>query len=137
MKTLVPDELIELLPASEETVNEALKRFEFAAPVLCREAGYCKELVSEGWTTPAQINFRGAPAYLVTWHVTSDRGFWLDIAQTLNARVPVNVLFAGVELIARRQNARYIRYQTMRRGLVKLGKERGYKPEAVLMVKPL
>ena len=137
MKTLVPDELIELLPASDDLVNEALKRFEFAAPVLCREPGYCKQLVSEGWTQPVQINFRGKPAFVVSWHVTSDRGFWLDIAQTLNAGAPVNVLFAGVELIARRQNARYIRFQTMRRGLVKLSKDRGYKPEAVLMVKPL
>ncbi len=137
MKTLNADQLVELLWPDTATLNKALEQFDIASPALCREPGYCRELVAEGWTEPAQINWHGKPAFLITWRVTSDRGFWIDIAQTLNAAAPFSVLVQAGERLAALKQARYIRFLTMRRGLVKLAREFGYQPEAVLMVKPL
>lgn len=134
MKT---EELIELLPPNDSLLNSAMRKFEVAAPVLCRDAGYCKQLLDEGWMQPLQINWRGIPAYLITWHITSDRGFWLDIAQTLNAGAPFEVLVGTVENLAREKGCRYVRYLTVRRGLVWLGQQLGYTPEAALLTKVL
>ena len=137
MKTLSAEHLIELLPPNDAVLDQALRRFDLTAPALCREPGYCKQLVAEGWTNPSQINWKGRPAFVVTWHVTSDRGFWLDIAQSLYTGAPTEALFNAVETLARQQNARYIRWLTLRRGLVKLGQRHGYQPEAAVLVKPL
>jgi hypothetical protein len=140
VKTLTPTELIELLPPNAAMVDAAMRQFELAAPVLCREPGYCRELISEGWTIPQQVNFRGRPAFLFTWHVTSDSGFWLDIVQTLRngaPGAPFEVLVWAVEQFARAKGSRYIRFLTLRRGLVQLAQQQGYNPEAVLMTKLL
>jgi hypothetical protein len=137
MNTLSTEQLIELLPPDDAVLDRALQRFELTAPVLCREPGYCRQLIAEGWTNPSQINWRGRPAFVITWHVTSDRGLWLDIAQSLYAGAPTEALVNAVETLARQQKARYIRWLTLRRGLVRIGQRNGYRPEAVLLVKPL
>jgi hypothetical protein len=137
MKTLSPDELVELLPADERTLNAALRRFESAAPVLCREPGFCKQLVAEGWMEASQIAWQGIPAFVVAWRVTLDKGFWVEIAQTLGIAAPFDVLSDTLEQLAREKGCRYIRFVTMRRGLVRLAQQRGYTPEAVLLTKLL
>ena len=118
-------------------VDAAMRQFEVAAPVLCREPGYCRELITEGWMIPTQINWNGRPAFVFTWHVTSDNGFWLDVVQTLGLGAPFDVLVHAVEQFAREKRCRYIRFLTLRRGLVRLAQERGYTPEAVLLTKLL
>ena len=137
MKPLSPDELIELVTPDAAMLDAALRRFDTAAPVLCREPGYCKQLVDEGWLQSTQINWQGRPVFVIAWHVTPDGGFWLDIAQTLGAGAPFDVLVRAVEGFARQQHCRYIRFLTMRRGLVHLAQQRGYSPEAVLLTKLL
>jgi len=137
VKPLNPEQLVELVAPDDAVLNSALRKFEVAAPVLCREPGYCAELVSEGWMEPAQINWNGAPAFVITWHVTTDNGFWLDIAQSLGAGAPFDVLVHAVEQFARSKRCRYIRFLTLRRGLVPLAHQHGYKPEAVLLTKTL
>ena len=112
-----------------------MRRFEITAPALCRKPGYCRELVDEGFLEPLQINWLGAPAYFLGWRMTTDRGLWIDIAQTLIASAPADVLWNGVAMLAERERAAYIRFLTMRPGLVKLAQRHGYQPEAVLMVK--
>jgi len=136
VKTLSPGELIELIVPDQAMVDAALRRFDATAPALCREPGYCRQLVAEGFLEAAVIHWQGEPAFFLCWRMTSDRGLWIDIAQTLSAGAPTDVLFDGVALLADREHARYIRFLTMRRGLVKLAQQRGYQPEAVLLVQP-
>lgn len=137
MKPIAPDELVELLSPEDAMVDVALRQFEFTAPVLFREPGCCRQLIAEGWTTASQINWQGRPAFVVTWHVTPDGGFWLDIAQTLGTRAPFAVLVAAMEQFAREKVCRYIRFLTLRRGLVTLAQQHGYAAEAVLLSKLL
>ena len=137
MKALTKTELIELCPPDGATLAGALSRFETAAPVLCREHGYCRELIAEGWSKPVQINCAGRPVFLICYRQTFDGGFWVDIAQTLNGGAPTAVMFETVEKLARQSGARYMRFATMRRGLVKLACQFGFEPEAVLCVKQL
>ena len=137
MKPLTADELVELLPPDEATLDAALRRFDVASPGFCREPGYCKQLIDEGWMTPAQINWNGKPAFIITWHLAPDGGFWLDLAQTLDSGAPFDVLTDSIERIAREKRCRYIRFLTLRRGLVRLTQQRGYRPETVMFTKLL
>jgi hypothetical protein len=137
MKPLSKHQLIELLPADESTLDAALRRFETAAPVLCREPGYCKQLVAEGWMEASQINWKGTPAFIIAWRVTPDGGFWLELAQALGVGAPFDILVAAIEQLASEKHARYFRFLTMRRGLVRLAQQRGCTPEAVLLTKVL
>jgi hypothetical protein len=137
MKPLSTEELVELLPADGATLNSALRRFEVAAPVLCREPGFCKQLVDEGWMEASKIIWRDKPAFLIAWRVTPDSGFWVELAQSLGASAPFDVLTDAVEQLARVKGCRYIRFLTMRRGLLRLAQQRGYTPEAVLLAKRL
>ena len=116
-------------------VDAALRKFEFTAPALCREPGYCRELITEGFMEPAQINWRNEPAFFFGWRLTTDRGLWLDVAQTLSGGAPIEVLVHGVLTLADQKGARYIRFLTMRRGLVKVAQQHGFRAEAVVMVK--
>ena len=135
MKPLTPKDLIELIPPEPATVDAALRKFEFTAPALCREPGYCRELFDEGFITPAQINWGDSPAFFLGWRLTTDRGLWVDVAQTLSGGAPIEVLVNGVFAIADQKGARYVRFLTMRRGLVKVAQQHGFRAEAVLMVK--
>jgi len=137
VKTLSPDQLIELIAPEPALVDDAMRRFDITAPALCREPGYCRELIEEGWITPLQINWRDAPAFVVGWRMTTDRGLWIEVAQTLAAGAPTEALIDGVYLLSQREGARYIRFLTARRGLVKLGQQHGYHAEAIMLVKSL
>jgi hypothetical protein len=137
VRTLSSQELIELLPAEAGLVDVALRRFEFMAPALCREAGHCRHLIDEGFIEPAAIRWRDRNAFFFGWRMTTDRGLWIDLAQTLNAGASTDVLVAGVSLLAQREQARYIRFLTARPGLVRIAEREGYRAEAVVMVKPL
>jgi hypothetical protein len=137
MKPMTTDQLVQLLPPDEATVDAALRRFEVAAPVLCREPGHCRHLVDEGWMASSQINWNDKPAFLIAWRVTDDGGFWLELAQTLGSGAPFDVLTETVERLAREKRCRYIRFLTLRRGLVHLAQSRGCRPEAVLLTKIL
>ncbi len=137
MKTLSPDALVELLPPTPQQLEDGLARFELSAPILCREPGYLKTLIAEGWMETATVNVGGRPAFLIAWHVTPDQGFWFDAVITLGAEVPYTVCVDAVERLARDKRCRYIRWVTLRRGIVKWAKEQGYAPEAVILTKKL
>lgn len=136
MKLLTPTALVSLLPAGDELVNGALERFELLAPMLFREPGFCRTAVAEGWTTPQVVCVRGEPAYFITYHSAPDGGLWIDIAQRLDAGADIFALEAGINQLARRERARYIRMTTARRGLAEIcQRSGGYQVEAVLMCK--
>jgi hypothetical protein len=137
VKTLTVHDLIELLPPEPAMVDAAMRRFDSMAPALCREAGYCRELMTEGFITPLQIKFRGQPAYIIGWRMTTDRGLWIEVAQTLSAGAPTEVLIEAVSMLADRERPRYVRFLTARRGLARLGTTHGYRAEAVLLTKTL
>jgi len=118
-------------------LDAAMRSFDTAAPVLCREPGYCRELMAEGWISPIKVEWNDSPAYILGFRMTNDRGLWIEIAQTLNGGAPMEVLVKGVSLLADRQRARYVRFLTMRRGLVSIAQQHGYHAEAVLLTKPL
>jgi len=137
VRTISPAELIELLPPDPGLVEAAMRRFDTTAPVLCREPGYCRELMAEGWIAPIKVEWNHEPAYILGFRMTTDRGLWIEIAQTLNGGAPMEVLVKGVSLLAGRERARYVRFLTMRRGLVRIAQQDGYHAEAVLLTKPL
>ena len=141
MKTLSTKQLIELLPAQTRHLD-TLDEFEALAPVLCRDRGYCRQLVDAGDTRPEVVLVDGREAALVTWHLSSDRGLWIDIAQTLRRpgealRSETVVLFEAADVIRRREKAAYTRFLTKRRGLAHLAGRHGFTPEAVLLTKPV
>ncbi len=137
MKTLTPDELIELLPPTPQQLENGLAAFELSAPILCREPGYLKQLIAEGWIETAVVNVAGRPAFLIGWHLTPDQGFWFDLVVTLGAQAPYTACVAAIERLAREKRCRYIRWVTLRRGIVKWATEQGYTAEAVILTKKL
>lgn len=138
MKTLNPTELVELLPPTPQQLEYGLAAFELTAPILCREPGYLKTLAAEGWLKTSIVRVNGVPGWLIGWHMTPDRGFWFDVVITLGeSQAPYSTCVAAVERLAREQKARYIRWVTLRRGIVKWAQEQGYTPEAVILTKML
>lgn len=137
MRTLTENEVIKVLPVEDELLGDALVQFECSAPVLCRKPGYIKTLIAEGWMKTAQINFNNRPVYVIGWHLTTDGGLWVDIVQSLCSGISMEILYSGIEHLARAQNAVYVRWITMRKGLVRFVRSKGYVAEAVLLTKIL
>lgn len=75
------------------------------------------------------------PAFLFSYHVTTDGGLWVDLAHTIKPGVSPGHLFAGVEEQAAILGAPYISFSTQRRGMVRLASQYGYAPESVSMTK--
>jgi len=135
VKPLTPKQLIELLPAGTLDLRPALKAFDDFAPLEFRSPGFLREAISEGWTTPQLVNVSGVPAYLLTYHLSTDGGLWIDVAQTLDADAPYAALIAGVDLLAQKHRAKYTRFLTKRRGIATVMQEHGFFPESVMMTK--
>jgi hypothetical protein len=137
VKTLKPDELIELLPATPQQLTDLLAKFELAAPILCREPGYVKHLAAEGWIENSIVAIGGRQAFLIGWHITPDQGFWFDVVITLHTGAPYTACVEAVEQLARQRRCKYIRWVTLRRGIVKWAQDLGYTAEAVILTKKL
>lgn len=137
MKKLTTDELVALLPPTPQQLEDGLARFELSAPICCREPGYIKQLIAEGWMEASVVSVGGRPAFFVAWHVTPDQGFWFDVVVTLGAEVPYTACATAIEGMARERGCRYIRWVTLRRGIVHWAKLQGYTAEAVILTKKL
>ena len=135
MKSITPQQCVALLPADPAQLDAVLLRFEDLISTLFWQPGDCKRMVDEGWIKPAVVSVDEVPAYFVGFHLTDDRGLWIDIAQTLGKGAPYSVLCSGLDQLAARERARYIRFYTRRRGIADRAQESGYQPEAVLMTK--
>jgi hypothetical protein len=137
MKTLSAQELIELLPPTPDELGDGLAAFELSAPVMCREPGYLKELIDEGWMQASTIHVNGRPAFLIGWHISTDRGLWFDFVQSLSPDSDHAVAITTVERLAAQNGCRYVRWTTLRRGIVKWAQDFGYIPEAIILTKKL
>ncbi len=135
MKFLDANTLIALLPADPAEVDPVLRDFEIAVPTEYRGPGYCKRAIKEGLMTGEHITANGRPSHLVCHHMTDDAGLYVDVAVSLSPIATSAMLSAGVDLIARRNGARYIRLATRRAGFVRAAQPFGYKPEAILLLK--
>jgi hypothetical protein len=134
VKLLSTEQLIELLPVND---TDVFRQFEIAAPIMARDPGYIKWLVDEGWLTVRQLNHNGKPSHLFGWHMSADGGFWLDVVFALSDPIPQERFIEQIEAFARGQMAKYIRWVTLRRGIVRWAEQAGYTPEAVILTKLL
>ena len=137
MKHLSENELIELIAPTPLVLERGLASFEVTAPILCREVGYLKQLVSEGWVETKVVVVNGEPAYLIGWHITPDQGFWFDFVVTLGSAASYQACVVAIERLAHEKKCRYVRWVTLRRGIAKWAKEQGYTAEAVILTKKL
>jgi hypothetical protein len=137
MRTLSQDQIVELLPCEGALVDEALRKFESAAPLLCREAGRMKHLVDEGWIKLGLVQVNGVDAFVIGWRLAPDGGFWVEVAQSLGSGASLRSFIAIVDRLAVEARAPYVRCATYRRGLVRMLRGAGYVPEAVVLTKVL
>lgn len=137
MKTISPVQLIDLLP---EELPAMLKAFEFAAPIMARKPGAIKRMIDEGFLHTCKLvdTAVGIDSHMVCWHLSADGGFWLDVLLALNPNpLPHGVVIKTMEGFAIAKGANYIRWVTMRKGIVRWAHQAGYTPEAVILTKEL
>jgi hypothetical protein len=95
---------------------------------------YC---VAEGWFKQITIQDNGHDALCVWYHVSPDGGLIVNAAVNVTHGDLANVFMRGLELLAKRENCKYIQANTRRLGLVLKGKKFGFHVESVVLRKLL
>lgn len=129
--------MIELLPCPPDVAEAAARKFDAVAPVLCRDKGFLHRATLEGWTNAEQVNVDGQAAFVIWWHNSLDRGLWIDAAETLRNEGNPAALVLAAEAIAKREGATYIRFMTIRPGLIKVTQQGGFMVEGLCLCKQL
>lgn len=137
MKTLQSQQMIALLPCPLNVAETAAQKFEAVAPVLCRNKGFLHRATLEGWTNAEQVCVDGEASFVLWWHNSLDRGLWIDAAETMRETGNPGALVLAAEAIAKREGATYIRFMTVRPGLIKVAQNGGFKVEGVCLYKQL
>jgi hypothetical protein len=135
VRELSDSELIELLPATTEASDVGASMFESISPANCRGESFLHRAVSTGLMQCEQANFNGNPAFLFWYHKSTDDGLWIDACQSYDMGVPIKVAFLAVEKLRLREKCSYIRFMSLRAGLIHESSKHGFKPEGIILVK--
>jgi hypothetical protein len=135
MRQLNREKLISLLSVSESEQDKMAHLFEAVAPVHSRGEASLSRLTSSGVYKAEQIQLNGVPAFLFWWSKTSDAGLWIHAAQAYDSNHDIGVAFLGAAAIQKREACTYIRFMTLRAGLVRSAEKHGYKIDGLIMSK--
>lgn len=114
-------------------IADELKKFEAVTPTLFRAPGFVADYLQQPNVQTASIKTDDAE-YVIAFHISGDKGFWVDLAKCVRGS-DTDTLFQVIQNTAARFGCTYIRFTTMRTGLIELAKERGFIVEAVLLTK--
>lgn len=134
MKTIGLND-IQLDACPEADAVKAAEEFRDFAPLNFKDRISLDYLTREGFVTAEQVTFNGEPAYVVWWSKTLDNGLSINACQSLRDGVSVDVAFIAAERIQTREGCPYLRFASIRQGLLRHAERRGYKFETVVMTK--
>lgn len=134
MRKLNEQQLISLLPPDNDAVCQAISAFESVAPVNSYSKGYLAKAVAEGHYIPLQVNLQDVPHQILFFSVTLDGGLWIHAAQTIKP-YHIDLTFAAAETLRQQQQCSYIRFMTIRAGMVRAAQNHGYIVEGVVISK--
>jgi len=130
------DKLLTLLEPLPGQLREAEERFIALSPVAFDKATL-RHLTDAGIITPVSISQGGITQYMIWFQLTQDRGMHVNCAVQIAAQPERDLLFAGVETIARNHGCKYVLFHTRRPGLMEAAKDYGYSAQSISMVKTL
>lgn len=132
MKIASDIKLIELLPVDDLTAAKQSALFEAISPVNRRESGFLVNAVAKGSCKVIQVQFNHEPAFILWYHLTDDCGLWIDACQSYGTAAPVDVAFAAARKMG--QGLKYIRFMTIRQGLIKTAMRCGFAVDGLVLV---
>lgn len=135
VKTLDRAKLISLLSVSESETDRMAHLFEAVVPVSSRGDLSLSKLTSQGVYRAEQIQFNSQPCFLFWWSKTLDGGLWVHAAQSYDNKGNIDVAFMGADAIRQREGCTYIRFMTLRSGLVRAAEKHGFKIEGLILIK--
>lgn len=130
------EQLIVCACQNERTLSQADERL---FPLM-REAGLSDDFLSAGLKAgkfkSREIQLAGAPLYVVYFTVGDKTAYFVAGATVSDHQRP-DLLFSGLEIIARQTGCERIVFNTKRAGLVRFGVDRGFETRGVAMEKKL
>lgn len=135
MKTLTDIEMIELLPASDYEAMKMAFSFDSVSSLLSPDATFLSRAVTTGVIKCWQVKYNNIPAFMLWWHISSDNGLWIDACQSYGSDCPIDIAFMAVEKIKDGKGCKYVRFMTVRGGLVEVAKKAGYRIDGLILVK--
>lgn len=134
MKKLTEDEMIGLVDVETADAAAMAAQFDAVAPMNCKDESSLSQLVTEGIYSVQQITYNLRPAFLLWYSAYPGEGLWIHAAQTYHCiGASSSVCFAGILMLKQRHGCKYIRWMTIRGGLVRDAKAHGYKVEGLVM----
>lgn len=139
MRFLDSNSMLCMLPAETRIEAIALERLN---PLFSRHGGDVRrlpELTRQGTLRTAQVNYKGAPAYVVWFSIERDR-LIIDTMTAVSAHAHsltefCDVLWSGVETLAHTYGCKSVEGVTARAALVRLYENNGFEARGVLMRK--
>lgn len=134
-KVITSEQMLRLLPVPAAAQEQLAHSFCFRS-----DSDFTPQqlnhLAAEGFVECKQIDY-GVPQYVIWYHFTVDGGLHVNAALQLNETPLFEALSLALDVIARSQGAKFIRWTTHRPGLVHKAETYGYSADSVVMVKRL
>lgn len=130
---------MQIVELGEATTGETLHLFDHIAPTNWKNHGYLRRAIAEGLCETRTVKVDGQAGWLIAFHDSEDGGLWIDLVHTLTdgSGPAIEVLFQGMEALARERGRTYLRATVSRPGFLALGEKFGWKAEGVQMLKLL
>lgn len=135
MKLLSHNELIRFAEPDQQTVAEALRRFQKIIDAHSSPRGWLEYAVKEGFLNVVLVEHAGQPAFVIWFQVQPEGRLWGEAAQSVSQKAQFPVLMEALDQLARQNGCRTIEFRTLRRGLVQEAQRYGYSPTSLNMSK--
>lgn len=134
MKRLTPEFLVTVLPAEKNEAERMACLFDSLAPLAFVAEKYLQMAVTNGAIIAEQVTYDSQPAFLLWWHKGVDC-LWINACQSYDSGAPLDAAFIAVDLIRQREQMQFVRFMTLRGGMVKAALAHGYIAEGVVCLK--
>lgn len=134
MKLMSQQQLIAYLPATTEQAEQAIAAFEAINPTLFKNPGKLNHMLAEGWIEAITITLDEKPVLVLFVSYSPDGGLWIHAAQAIQT-TQLAVVFKAVEVVKAGKQLRYIRFLTVRKGIVETALQLGYSIDGLILSK--
>ncbi len=135
MMLMTQAKMLSLLPADPEEVEKCCQLYDSLAPKDSIQKGKLVEAARGGQVLCRVITINDTPGFMVFYTVNSEGVLYVNAVQTYGIEKDVNLLFQGIDLLAKNLGCKSIRCTTVRSGLAAKCIDNGYRVSAVVLTK--